>query len=425
MNRFNPFRPGGIVAPGMFAGRGDELIALERVLFQTKNENPHHFLIHGERGIGKSSLFFYLQGVAKGEMTSLEDEGFRFLVLSIELEPTNSYSDIIRKIGSELERAVRSYQPAKRLVRDAWDFLKGWEIMGVKYKANDRSVEPHELVEELSHSVDRTISNLADAIDGILVLIDEADKPPSEAHLGEFVKVFTERLTKRGCNKVTLGLAGLPALIQKLRRSHESSPRIFDIFTLEPLSPNERVGVIRLGLAAAKEKNGYEVSVTEEAERWISVFSEGYPHFIQQFAHCAFTADSDNEIDIHDVWKGAFGENGAFQQLGLKYYHDLYFEQINSDEYRKVLRAMSDHFDDWVSKAQIRAASGLKESTLANAIAALKKRNIIIAHDGRKAMYRLPTKSFAVWIKSYTEASSQAQASGEVNAVMPGLGKES
>ncbi len=56
MPRYNPFRPGSIVTPGMFSGRYNELVAMERALFQTKNGNPLNFLIHGERGIGKSSV---------------------------------------------------------------------------------------------------------------------------------------------------------------------------------------------------------------------------------------------------------------------------------------------------------------------------------------------------------------------------------
>jgi Cdc6-like AAA superfamily ATPase len=63
--RYNPFRPGSIVSPGMFSGRYEELEGTEHALFQTKNGNPHHFLIEGERGIGKSSLLFSLQMVAK------------------------------------------------------------------------------------------------------------------------------------------------------------------------------------------------------------------------------------------------------------------------------------------------------------------------------------------------------------------------
>ncbi len=404
MDAYNPFRPGSIVTPGMFCGRYDEIVGTERALFQTKNGNPHHFLINGERGIGKSSLLYSLELVARGKLAPFEGSRFNFLTLSLELEPGNTYSDLIEKIGAELGRAVAARQPTLEVVKTAWDFLKKWEVMGVKYTESITRSKPNELLDELTYTFQQTLEHLGTTVDGILVLIDEADKP-LDANLGEFVKVFTERLTKRGCNNVCLGIAGLPNVLQHLRQSHESSLRIFQIFTLEPLLKNERVEVVEKGLADAQEHNGFQTGITSEAKEAISELSEGYPHFVQQFAFCAFDQDRDNSIDLTDVQRGALDPNkGAIQQLGLKYFHELYFDQIGSDEYRDVLRAMSENMDEWSSKAELRKKLEIKQSTLDNAISALKKRHIILPKPGRAGVYRLPTKSFAVWIKAFTRA---------------------
>jgi AAA ATPase domain len=411
MPRYNPLRPGSIVTPGMFSGRFNELVSMEQALFQTKNGNPHHFLIHGERGIGKSSLLYSQQLTASGIIEGLDDQQFRFVTVSVELEPSNNYLDIIEKVGSELSREIAKREPATELAKTAWNFLKNWEVMGVKYDDRERMPKPSEMLDELTFTVDQTLARLGSEVDGILVLIDEADKPPSSANLGEFVKVFTERLSKRGCNRVALGLAGISTVLDRLRESHESSTRIFQILTLEPLLPAERIEVIEKGLAEARQKNGYDVSMTSEAKDAISELSEGYPHFLQQFAFCAFNEDTDNTIDISDVNAGALHqERGAIQQLGLKYFQDLYFAQIGSDEYRGVLRAMAENLDGWTSKADIRAAIQIKEPTLNNAIRALKNKHIIIPKPGAAGVYRLPTKSFAVWIRAFTKAREEAGA---------------
>ena len=133
---------------------------------------------------------------------------------------------------------------------------------------------------------------------------------------------------------------------------------------------------------------------------------------MQQYAHSAFEADTDNVIDSQDVKLGATRDNGALQQLGLKYFHDLYFDRIGSDEYRSVLRAMAEHLDDWVSRSQMQAEAKVKAGTLNNAITALKNRHIILAQPGKTGKYRLPTKSFAVWIRAFTRATSTAQSGG-------------
>jgi hypothetical protein len=390
----------------MFSGRYNEMVSMEQALFQTKQGNPHHILIHGERGIGKSSLLYCQQLVARGEIAPFEGENFKFITVSIELEPSNTYLDIVEKIGNELRREVGKREPATELAKTAWDFLKKWEVMGVKYEDRERLPKPNEALDELTFTIEQTLDRLGSSADGIILFVDEADKPPSGANLGEFVKVFTERLSKRGCNRVALCVAGISTVLDRLRESHESSVRIFQILTLEPLLPQERNEVIDKGLTEAGKMNGFEVSITNEAKDAISELSEGYPHFLQQFAYCAFNEDTDNVIDIPDVNSGALHEeHGAIQQLGLKYFQDLYFAQINSDEYRGVLRAMAGNLDGWTSKSEIRKAIQIKEPTLNNAIRALKTRHIIIPKPGATGVYRLPMKSFAVWIKAFTKAS--------------------
>lgn len=408
MPRFNPFRPNSLVAPGMFAGRVRELLALEKVLSQTKRDNPLHFLIQGERGIGKSSLLLYVNWVASGKILSWEDQEYSFLTLGLSLEPTNSYTEILRRLASQLERATRSFITAKGVAVKAWDFLKRFEVMGVKYNDRQGQFDPHELLDDLAYALNQVIIDLPQHIEAILITFDEADKPPSGANLGELAKLLTERLTNLGCGRVSLGLAGLPGVVRKLRDSHKSSPRLFQGIKLDTLLPEEREQVVQKGLADAEEKNGVRTTISEEAINWISNYSEGYPHFIQQYAYSAFDQDEDDDITEQDVIVGAMKPSGALDQLGTNYFHDLYFDQIRSDEYRHVLNAMAQHGTDWVTKQQIRQGVELKEHTLANAIAALKTRRIIIPQEGKKGSYRLPSKSFAVWIKVLNIAGSSS-----------------
>jgi hypothetical protein len=100
-----------------------------------------------------------------------------------------------------------------------------------------------------------------DQIDGIFILIDEADKPAASSHLGELCKLVTERLAFRRSERVAVGLAGLPGLISKLRASHESSPRVFSSLPLDTLKENERIEVIHRGLHVAEIENGFQTKM--------------------------------------------------------------------------------------------------------------------------------------------------------------------
>ena len=106
-------------------------------------------------------------------------------------------------------------------------------------------------------------------------------------------------------------------------------------------------------------------------------------------------------IEAEDVKEGAFGPNGALNQLGHKYFNDLFFTQIGSDEYRRVLQAMAQFSDSWVNREKIKKEIIIKDTTLNNALQALKTRNIIIPNPGQPGEFRLPTKSFAAWIKAF------------------------
>jgi AAA ATPase-like protein len=386
----------------MFAGREDELDALDRLLEQAKGGNAHHFLLTGERGIGKSSLLLYLRIFATRSDPPAPDDQFNFVVLDIELDPNCTYTQIIRQLALELRKRLEPYDSVKDKLRAVWEVVKNIEAAGVRYTTTEHVREDFELLEDLVSALSAATTTLGDSIDGILILIDEADKAPTGARLGAFLKLFTERLTKRGCDSVCVGLAGVTGIVQQLRASHESAPRVFTTFSLKTLEPAERRSVVERGLTISNQKNSTPTTITDGALEAIANLSEGYPHFVQQFAYSAFEEDKDNSIDEADVSGGATRENGALDQLGEKYFQEMFFERINSNEYRAVLKAMAQSADPdgWCSKERIRQLTGLKETTLGNAIYTLKDREIILPKPGEKGVYRLPTQSFGAWIRA-------------------------
>jgi len=408
--RYNPFQPNKIVNPAMFVGRLEEIHKIEHYLFQAKSGNSQNFLIDGERGIGKSSLLHYISAIATGRITGQRDQRFSFLLLSVDMGGVVTQLDIVRAVARELRNALSKNPDLRERAKQVLDFLTNWEILGVRYHKTADKVDPEDAKENLVDQLADLALNQSAAFDGILVVIDEADAPPVEAGFGEFLKSVTERLTRRGCENVIFGLAGLPSTISKLRASHESAPRIFTILHLEPLDNTECIRAINMGMRIANEKNEHSTSITADALDMLADLSEGYPHFIQQFSYSAFEADDDFAIQVDDVISGAYGENGAIHQLGRKYFSEAYFSKINSDDYRTLLNVMAEHGDEWVTRRQLIHESKLKETTINNALAALKQKAIILSDESRQGFYRLPTRSFAAWINALKSAASKRQA---------------
>jgi AAA domain len=223
MPKFNPFRPNSLVTPGMFSGRGRELQHTARALFQIKNGNPQHFLFEGERGIGKSSLFRYLDWVARGDIPTIDDQRHKFVVVNVELREMMGHGDVVDRIFTGLQTQIDVRVGLKEKCKKVVEFLSRFEAYGIRYRQNE-----HEARRDGLNGLTDALVNLqqeaGDEIDGVLLLIDEADKPLPSAHLGELCKLLTERLSYRGCERVGIGLAGLPGLVGKLRASHESAP---------------------------------------------------------------------------------------------------------------------------------------------------------------------------------------------------------
>ncbi len=65
--------------------------------------------------------------------------------------------------------------------------------------------------------------------------------------------------------------------------------------------------------------------------------------------------------------------------------------------------------DAWVTKKGIKSKFKGQDSTLDNALHALRDRQIILDKEGERGVYRLQHKGFAWWIKLYTTSDKELQ----------------
>lgn len=407
----NPFKPYFPVPHGLFVGRIREIDRLEAHLLQTRAGHPSNFMVTGERGIGKSSLLLYTRFVAEGGIP-IEGERLNFLVVDTDLDSNTTPFGLIKKIELGLRYELAKSEPARECWKKIWEFVQRIEVQGMSLRsgAEDKSDEGE--LEEFSYSLAATCDrvcgtcavdeDLEGGYDGILILIDEADNASPSLNLGTFLKLLGERLQKRGINRIMFGLAGLTQLRDVLRNSHPSSLRILEELFLDRLSNREVMQVVDMCLAEANEGADTPLTISQKAQELLVFLAEGYPHFIQQFGYSAFEANTDSVIDLDDVRQSALNPRGALEQIGDRYYRDDFYNKIQKDSYRQVLRIMADNLDSWNTKTAIRAKFRGTKSALDNAICALRDRNIIQSKEGVRGVYRLRHKGFALWIKLCT-----------------------
>ncbi len=229
MPKINPFKPNSPAPTGMFAGRYDEIIELEKGLFQTKNGHPSHHLITGERGIGKSSLLMYLKHASCGNVDSFKHGSFNFLTIQTVLSEKTNLVTLIKLIERNISREVSKVEKVRSFMADTWSFVQRLKVMDSGISKAEKTAEADILIDDFSYSLAKTCNRLIkpehdeQGKDGIVFLIDEADNANTEIRIGYFFKTITELLQQYECNNVMFVVAGLPNILEKLSLSHESS----------------------------------------------------------------------------------------------------------------------------------------------------------------------------------------------------------
>ncbi len=407
MNRINPFKPNSPVSTGMFAGRLKEIQLLEQALHQTKNGYPNNFLVTGERGIGKSSLMMILKDFSSGNYDSLAHGRFNFITINGTISERTDLVTLIKLIELNIKRELSKVEAIRSFLNTTWDFVQRVKVFDSGIDKGTTVEQPDLVINEFAHSLSETCKRIInpekgeESKDGILIILDEADNSSDSLHLGYFLKVVTELLQQNGCSRVMFVIVGLPEVVEKLMKSHESSLRIFNQIKIKELETNDRLYVIDRGLEEGNKINVEKNSITDEAKSYISTLSEGYPHFIQQFAYSAFDFNSDGEISKDDVLNGAFNDGGALDAIGARYYASDFHSKIKSDEYRQVLTIMAENMNSWVKKSEIAKSFTGSSAVLTNALAALTQRKIILQNDSVRGEYRLQQRGFAIWIKIF------------------------
>lgn len=407
MLKLNPFKPNSPVPTAMFAGRVNELRILENGLFRTKNLNASHFLITGERGIGKSSLMLYMKHVSSGSIPSLNNEIFNFLTVNISVSDKMDLVTFIKLIEKHISRELSKIEEIRSFLSATWSFVQRIKVMDSGIDSATKDSESDIIIDDFSYSLCETCKRITrnemgvNKKDGIVFLIDELDNSSPDLRVGYLFKTVAESLQSNDCNSVMFVIAGLPEATEKLSSSHPSSIRIFTQLKISELSVDERKYVVNKGIEEGNKHNVEQTTISISANEQISILSEGYPHFIQQFAFAAFDANIDGEISDEDVQLGAFKPGGAIDAIGDRYYASAYHDKIKSDEYRQVLSIMAENLNAWVTKREIRAKFSGDETTLTNALTALTARKIILKNPSKVGEYRLQQKGFAVWIKLF------------------------
>lgn len=403
MRPLNPFEPHRPVSPEQFIGREKELAELDAALEHLRHGRPRHFLITGFRGVGKTSFLDLIRSHAGRGANK-----FNFLVLDFLINKRNTCFDLAKGIERELTRAVSDYDPFAAIVQKSWGFIQRIEAAGISLKSAPAQVDHREIYEAVADAMCETVEKLCGrtslvyGYDGVLLLLDEVDQASAELDLGAFLKYLLEILNRRGCHRVSIGLAGLSSSRDVLLKSHPSSLRIFDELTLGDLNREEFDQL--LDEAQFKVQSDGEMGFVLEKSARDTLFDylDGHPHFVHQFGYCAFEyacAKPEGFITLtgEDVIHGAINVRGAFDLIGDMYFRSD-FEVVESNDLAlRILDFIGESPRQAFSTYQLSAKIECLYEDLITVLRKMCELKLLVEENGK---YRIRYTCFAYWLKA-------------------------
>ncbi len=392
----NPFTPLAVAASGLFAGRTTELAGAERRLEHLRRGVASNFAVVGERGIGKSSLMARIH-----ELAIASEDRPKFLVVSVDLDQEDDFCSILGKLELELIDQFDAVKQGQAVAKKAVQFAQRFEAFGVRYDRDDAEPMGWRMIDDLAKRIREVVNTLTPVCAGVLILIDEADQPPDEAMFGLILRRLIERLQKLGVNRAGIGIAGQTNLISRLKTAHASSPRHNHIDSLTPLTESECREVVRAGMAAACSENATSVTMEETAEQCIVDWSEGYPHFLQQYAHAAFEHVEGSTITLTSAYSGAYTTGGAIDQLGWAYFNEMFADPSVSDVERAVLATLATGPEKFFSLHEMHNEAAESAEEVDSALKVLVEKGIVRTDAIRTDQWKITSRSFASWIRTH------------------------
>ncbi|MEE4452558.1 ATP-binding protein [Novosphingobium resinovorum] len=284
-----------------------------------------HVFIHGDRGVGKSSL-------ALSVGNYLSAEGQRPIQLACNGE---SFFSIMRNLASQLLNAapVKGGTTTKGSLGLGAYGLSGTVEAQLAAREVPELSSLNEVVSVIRYCVDR-------APEERVAIFDEFDTLPTDADR----TLFADFIKQMGDQSIGIKMffTGIGQSLESLLAAHHSCYRYLASVALSPLNWDGRLAI----MDAACEALGVELDMTTKYR--IGAISDGFPHYIHLICEKLFWVVFDAPESVAQVSAQHYREavESAVQDIEpfLRELYELATRKYN-DDYQEILWAVADHHE--------------------------------------------------------------------------------
>lgn len=351
-----------IRSPEFLRGREQNLEVIRRALVQP----GRHIFIHGDRGVGKTSLAqtaaFEHQSASQAPILLGCDPSSTFYQLAhdlvnrvLKVDPTVAKTTKQKKIGLALTRLSAEHQQSIETGRVPEFKSMNDVVAAVEFAAARHSSRPVAIVDEFERITD----------------------PSQRTLFADFIKQLGDQSVS-----ITLIFCGVGASLDELLDTHHSCYRYLTTIQLERLGYEPRFEIID----GAAKALGLEVDSNSRFR--IAMISDGYPHYVHLLTEKLLWEAFGDESEIRQTearhYKAAVraAVNDIAQRL--KAIYEKAILKYNAD-YEEVLWAVVDHhelkrrssdiYDSYCRIMKARGLSPMSREKFNTRMNALKKPN--------------------------------------------------
>ena len=386
ITRQSPFTPGTMVNPRDFVGREEIIKDIIKYIPSVINGKNRNFYIVGNRGMGKSSLAYYLADLLK--------ENYSIIPVYISNEGINDLDSLMFHLVQDLLNKIGNKDWAGKIIQSFGDNIQQVGFMSASIKFTPK---PNYL-ETLIDSFDVFIRDVANNIGnnkGILIIIDDINGLSDTPEFVNWFRGMMHKLTFEydGEIPVSFLLTSYPENLIKLQNHNESFNRLFYHYEL-PLLSEEKIKLF------FREKfDQANIKCSDDILDLIVQCSHGIPLVMQEIGdNIYWLCDQSNQVSLSIALKGI--------EKAASIIHERYLNSLISDEnYFKLLQIISKNVDsDNLTKFNtddIRNELKEDEEIILNAFIQEARENEIITQISHfdNNLYKFNNPLYTVYIK--------------------------